>query len=57
MQDLKNCVHARAHVRAMYAKTLERVNFEIPLILKILVRYFTEVFYYYFIETSFVIRH
>ena len=45
----------------MYAKTLEHTqrnvlaNFEIPLIFKILGRYFTEMFYYCFIEISFVV--
>ena len=48
-------------VYTMHAKALERTqknlatNFEIPLISKILERYFTEMFCYCFIETSVVV--
>ena len=49
-KGLKNCAHARFHVGTVYAKALQHTqknghaNFEIPLISKILERYFTELF-------------
>ena len=58
--DLKNCVHTRDHIRPVYAKAFEltrknvHAKFEILLISKIPERYCAEMFYYYFIETSFV---
>lgn len=56
-------MHVGVHVQSMYTKAYKRThkknmhaNFEILLIFKILIRYFTEMFYYYFIKTCFVFR-
>ena len=62
LQGLNNCMHVPVYVHTIYPKvpqlTRKNVpeNFEIPLILTILERYNTAMFYYYFIATSFVVH-
>ena len=55
-------MHPHVHVHIVYAKALELAlsktyaKFEIPVISKILDRHLTEMFYYCFIETSYVVH-
>ena len=59
-QGLKKCM--LMFVSTAYTKALQHTqknrhaNFEIPLIFNILERYFMEIFYYFFTETSFVVH-
>ena len=55
MARLRQCTY---RVRRSFERTRKNVhaNLEIPLISKILEKYFTEVFYSYFIETSFAVH-
>ena len=61
-QDLKNWVLAHVLVRTVYTRALERTrknvhaNFEVLLNPKILESYFTDMFYYCFIETRFIVH-